>query len=175
MKKIKLYIAISLNGKVAKMDGGVEWLETVPNPEGTDYGYASFYDSIDTTIQGSKTYNQILSWDIEFPYKGKTNYVLTTQSTYVDTEDVTFLSENHVEVIKELKKGKGKDIWLIGGGKANSMLLDAGLVDEIIVFVMPIILENGIDVTATLMKDVPLKLSSTKSYKNGVVEMIYTC
>jgi len=77
VRKIKLYIATSLNGKIASSDGNVDWLESIPNPEKTDYGYKAFYDSIDTTIQGYNTYNQILNWDIDFPYKGKKNYVLT--------------------------------------------------------------------------------------------------
>ena len=158
MKKIKLYIAVSLNGKIAKADGGVDWLEAIPNPEKNDFGYAAFYDSIDTTIQGSRTYDQILSWGIEFPYKGKKNYVLTTNSSYKDTEDVSFISENHIEKLHQIKQGNGKDIWLIGGGKANSLLLDAGLVDEIIIFIMPIVLDEGIDLVSSLQMDIPLKL-----------------
>lgn len=77
MRKIKLYIASSINGKTAKIDGSVDWLEEIPKPEKADYGYAKFYESIDTTIQGSNTYQQIMNWGIGFPYKGKKNYVIT--------------------------------------------------------------------------------------------------
>ena len=73
MAKIKLYIAQSLNGKIAQKDGSVDWLNAVPNPEKTDYGFSGFLDSAGVTIQGYKTYKQLIDWEIEFPYKGKTS------------------------------------------------------------------------------------------------------
>lgn len=106
MKKLKLYIAISLNGIIAKANGSVDWLNAIPNPDKVDHGYAEFYDGIDTTIQGYITYKQIVDWGIEFPYKGKTNYVITRKSNIKNTEDVSFISENHIEFVKELKKRK---------------------------------------------------------------------
>lgn len=77
MRKIKLYIATTLNGKIARSDGSVDWLESIPNPEKIDYGYSEFYNSVDTTIQGNNTYKQIISWGINFPYTGKKNYIFT--------------------------------------------------------------------------------------------------
>ena len=65
MRKIKLYIAISLNGKIAKANGDVEWLNSIPNPKKNDFGYSEFYKSIDTTIQGHSTYQKILSMGIQ--------------------------------------------------------------------------------------------------------------
>ena len=56
MRKIKLYIAMSLNGKIAEKDGSVDWLYVKEGDEKPDYGYSKFYNSIDTTIQGSNTY-----------------------------------------------------------------------------------------------------------------------
>ena len=104
MRKIKLYIAISLNGKIANEDGGVDWLESIPNPEKIDYEYAKFYESIDTTIQGYKTYDQIIGWGIDFPYADKTNYVLTRKQKLLNTKYVEFVSENHIDFINKLKR-----------------------------------------------------------------------
>lgn len=174
MRKIKLYIATSLNSKIACSDGSVEWLENMPNPEKTDYGYTAFYDSIDTTIQGYTTYNQIIKWGIQFPYKGKKNYVLTKQRNIKNTEFVEFITENHVDFIKNIKEQNGGDIWLIGGSQANTLILNAGLLDEIIVFVMPIILSGGIDLFDAFPIQTHLKLLETKSYASGVVEMKYS-
>lgn len=173
MRKLKLYSACSLNGKIAKKDGSVDWLNEMPNPENTDHGFADFFDSIDTTVQGYKTYNQVISWDIEFPYNGKTNYVFTRNQKRVNTEDVTFIAENHIDFIKNLKRQNGKDIWLIGGGQINTMLWNAGLIDELIVFVMPIVLTEGIELFEGLPKESQLKLIDSKTYSNGVVEMRY--
>ncbi len=73
MKKVKLYIAMSLNGKIADRNGSVEWLEKLPNPENEDYGYVEFTETVDTTIMGNSTYQQIISWGIEFPYPNTKN------------------------------------------------------------------------------------------------------
>jgi len=173
VRKIKLYIATSLNGKIASSDGGVDWLENIPNPEKTDYGYAAFFNSIDTIIQGYNTYNQVINWGIDFPYKGKKNYVLTKKQNIKNTEFVEFVTENHVDFIKNLKEQKGGDIWLIGGGQANTLILNAGLLDEIQVFMMPIIISGGIDLFDAFPIQTQLKLLETKSYSSGVVEMKY--
>ncbi len=173
MRKIKLYIAISLNGKIAGTDGSVEWLENIPNPEKTDYGYYDFYNLVDITIQGNTTYNQVIGWGIDFPYKGKKNYVVTRKKDVVNTEFVEFITENHAEFIKKLKEENGGDIWLIGGSKVNTLVLDAGLLDEIIVFVMPVIISGGIELFDSFPKETELNLIGTKSYSSGVVELKY--
>jgi len=174
LRKIKLYIAISLNGKIASTDGSVDWLESIPNPEKLDYGYEAFYSSIEITIQGYTTYNQILRWGIDFPYKGKKNYVLTKKQHIENTEYVEFITENHIDFISELKKEDGGDIWLIGGGQANTMILNAGLLDEIQVFVMPIIISGGIDLFDAFPNEAHLNLIETLSYSTGVVGLKYS-
>jgi len=173
MKKIKAYLAISLNGKISRADGRVDWLDALPNPDKLDYGYFEFYDSIDTTIQGYNTYAQVIGWNIDFPYGTKKNYVLTKKQDVAPSEHVEFISENHVEFLKDLKTQKGKDIWLIGGGQVNTMLLNENLIDELIVHVMPIILPDGIELFELIPKETFLKLVNSKSYPTGVVELVY--
>lgn len=173
MRKIKLYIAQSLNGKIAQSNGSVDWLESIPNPDKLDYGYADFYNSVDTTIQGNKTYQQIMSWGIDFPYPDKKNYVLTRNSSLKNTEFVDFISENTIDFLRNLKNQEGKDIWLVGGGSINTMLFNENLIDEIQVFVMPIILSEGIEVFEALPKQNNLELIESKSYPTGAVELNY--
>ncbi|MFK8057255.1 MAG: dihydrofolate reductase family protein [Saprospiraceae bacterium] len=173
MQKVTLYIAISLNGKIAKPDGSVAWLENIPNPDLLDYGYADFYQSIGTTIQGRSSYDQVISWDIDFPYAGKTNFVFTRKQGLANTEHVTFISEDHVAFVKNLKSEKGDGIWLIGGGQLNTMFLNERLVDELRVFVMPIVLSEGIELFESLPNETALMLKSSNSYPTGVVELRY--
>jgi len=173
MRKIKLYIAISLNGKIASADGGVAWLDEIPNPEKTDYGYHDFYKSIDTTIMGFTTYQQVIDWGIDFPYADKKNYVLTTKTNLENTQYVEFIKEDHLDFIKKMKAEKGEDIWQIGGGLANTLLSNGGLIDEMIVHVMPIIVPKGIELFGGDPTQFQLKLKSCKSYSSGVVELRY--
>ena len=173
MRKIKAYLAISMNGKISRADGRVDWLETVPNPDKLDYGYSKFYESIGTTIQGYNTYAQVMAWDIDFPYADKKNYVLTRKQGLALTEHVEFIFENHIEFLRKLKKEDGKDIWLIGGGQVNTMLLNENLIDELIVHIMPIILPDGIELFELIPKETALKLVESSSYPTGVIGMKY--
>jgi dihydrofolate reductase len=173
MRKIILYIATSLNGKIARKDGSVDWLESIPDSEQIDYGYPEFYDSIDTTIQGFNTYDKIIGWGIDFPYPDKENYVLTNKKGLADTEYVKFIASNHVDFILNLKKQKGKDIWLIGGGKTSTMMLNEQLIDEIQLFIMPIIIPGGIELFDLIPEEKQLNLKEIKSYSTGAVELIY--
>ena len=174
MRKVILYIACSLNGKIAKSNGSVEWLQQVANPEKSDFGYNEFYGSVDVTIQGNNTWKQIESWGIEFPYKEKTNYVFTRNATIENNKYVQFISDNHAGFIRKLKEEKGKDIWLVGGNQLNSFFLAENLLDEIRVFIMPLILDKGIDLTGVLPTDVLLQNIKTEIYSNGVVEIRYS-
>jgi len=174
MRKIILYIAVSLNGKIARPNGSVDWLESMPNPEKTDYGYAEFLKSIDTTIQGHKTYKQLIRWGIPFPYTGKTNYVLTRNPDLQDNENVKFVKSNHPEFFKDLKNQEGKGIWLIGGGQINTLFLKEDLIDELRIFLMPIVIPGGIEIFDLLPRDKLLNLIETKSFSSGVVELKYT-
>lgn len=174
MRNIKLYIASSLNGKIADKDGSVDWLDKIPNPDKNDYGYAEFYSSVDATIMGNSTYKQIIDWGIDFPYKDKTNYVLTRNKYCKKADFVEFITENHIEFIRQLKLQAGKDIWLIGGGKVNSMLLDAGLIDEIHLFIMPVVLPGGIDLFESNHNLQLFKTIETKHYSSGVIKCLYS-
>lgn len=175
MRKIKLYIASSLNGYIAHPNGGVEWLDSIPNPEQTDYGYKSFYKRIDTTLMGYKTYQKIMSMGIDFPYSDKENYVITRKTHLAPSDDVEFISQNHLAFIQFLKEQEDKkDIWLIGGGEINSLLLQAKLIDELIIFLMPIVLTQGIKLFADIEKmGVQLSLKDNKQHSSGVMELHY--
>lgn len=173
MKKIKLYIAISLDGYIAKADGSVDWLHELPNPDKLDYGYFAFYDSVDTTLMGNKTYQQVLGFDMDFPYADKTNYVFTQNTELKDDGHAKYISKDHINFLKELKKGEGKDIWLIGGGQLNALLLHHRLIDEMQVYIMPILLGDGIPMFAKGKESIPLNLVHTETYSSGVVELRY--
>ena len=114
-----------------------------------------------------------MGWGIDFPYPDTKNYVITKKQELQDAEHVEFISESHIDFIRELKKQDGKDIWLIGGGQINTLLLNEGLIDEIQVFVMPIVLSGGIELFGALPTETKLKLVESKTHSTGVVEMKY--
>ena len=59
MPKCSVFIATSLDGFIARKNGNLDWLpgsDGVPGQSGEDYGYKSFFESIDALILGRKTY-----------------------------------------------------------------------------------------------------------------------
>ncbi|PSR52810.1 hypothetical protein AHMF7605_04365 [Adhaeribacter arboris] len=169
MRKLKLYIATSLDGKIARKDDSVDWL---PDPNaGEDYGYQNFLAEIDTLVMGYKTYEVCLKLG-EWPYEGKTTYVFTRDVTKPQIPAVQLISQNPVEFVKDLLQQEGKDIWLVGGGEINTLLHDAGLIDSYYIAFIPIILGEGIELLPEVRKQQNLVLTQHQVYENGLV-MLY--
>ncbi|NCC71526.1 dihydrofolate reductase, partial [bacterium] len=137
-KKIILYIAISLDGFIATKDGSVKWLDKY-NESKENMGYDDFIKSIDIVIMGNTTYQQILSFDCDYPYKNKKGYVFSNKKTKKD-ENITFVSGNIKKIINELEG----NIWLVGGANLTNQFINYNLIDEFILFTMPILLGKGI-------------------------------
>ena len=169
MRKVKLFIASSLDCYIAREDAGIDWLYT-----DADYGYAKFYDSIDTIIVGRKSYDQSLTFD-EYPYKGKKVYVFTRKKVRKNNneQDVEYIDTGIHDFVTSLTKSIGKDIGLLGGGEIVSILLNAGLVDEIILSIHPIILGRGIPLLRNIQKEVNLKLENLLSFESGLTQLYY--
>jgi len=77
MKKIILFMAVSLDSYIAEPDGSLEWLTSFPNPEKTDYGHNDFLSAIDTVIMGGRIYCELLNMDVIWPYKEQQTYVVS--------------------------------------------------------------------------------------------------
>lgn len=143
MAKIKLYIATTIDGYIARNNGNFDWLTDYPITSESDYGYAEFYNAVGTVIMGGQTYHSILSMDVEWAYKDKECYVITRNSM-IKNPHIKLLTDNIIEKIEFLKEKSEKDIWLVGGGQIVSMLLNHNLLDEMIITTVPILLGNGI-------------------------------
>lgn len=172
MKKIKLYIAASLDGYIARHDGDLDWLMEFPNPLKEDYGYKEFFASVDTVIMGGRTYRDIMCMDVVWPYKDKTTYIIT-RNPVMKIEKVNFITENIFETISQLRKEDGKDIWLVGGGELTTMLLNQDLVDEMIITYIPVILGNGVPLFPNSPKESRWDLVVNMGYQNGILQVIY--
>lgn len=175
MRKIILYIATSLDMKIADEYGGVEWLNLFQNTDESDYGYVDFYNATDTIIMGNNTYKTILNFGIEFPYKNHACFVFSRNAEHLDDENVFKVYAEYEMVVKKLKRQKSKkNIWLMGGGELASFFLENKWIDEIRLFVMPIILGNGIDLFTGHLNQKTLKFESSKNFTSGAVELIYS-
>lgn len=170
MKKIILYIAASLDQRIAEPDGSLEWLNEFPNPEKTDYGYKDLLASADTVIMGGRTYREFLNMDIIWPYSGQMAYVVSHHN-WGEKENIKFITENIIETISELRNQEGKDIMLVGGGELTSMLLAADLIDEMCILYIPVILGKGIALFPEQPKESTWKITKTEIYDSGVLKV----
>lgn len=172
MKKIILYIATSLDGRIAEPDGGLDWLTGFPNPEKTDYGYKNLLASVDTVIMGGKTYRELLNMDVIWPYLEQMTYVVSRHD-WGEKENIKFITENIIETISELRSKEGKDIWLVGGGELVSMMLTADLIDEMQICYIPVILGKGIPLFPEQPKESKWKITGSKVYESGILKVDY--
>ncbi|MPQ44388.1 dihydrofolate reductase family protein [Clostridium tarantellae] len=169
-RRVILYIAMSLDGYIARENGAIDWLLGDGSEPEADYGYADFYRSIDTVIIGRKTYDQIVNElsPNKWVYKGKKSYVFTN-SDYKRNDDVEFIKEDVCDFVNKLKEKKGKDIWILGGSSLADRLIKENLIDDYIISIMPTILGNGIQLFNKNNPEIKLKLKSVKSYNGSVL------
>ena len=140
--KVVLYIAMSLDGYIARKDGSVDWLFDVEG-DGGDNGYAAFYQTIGTVVMGRTTYEDVLKLSEEFPYADRPTYVLS-RSEQPPAPHVQFTTEPVEILIPRLKQASDDDLWIVGGGQLVQAVLEKQLLDEIEVAVIPKILGGGI-------------------------------
>ncbi len=174
MKKIKLYIAVSLDGYIARPDGDLDWLLTYPMHTGAEYGYKDLMDSIDTVIMGNLTYQELIVMSIDWPYKDKSTYILTRyKNNLPPKENVTYLTDDVIETIHQLKQQEGKDIWLMGGGQVITLLLNHDLVDEMQISYVPVILGEGIPLFPNKPKESKWELVNSTAFDSGILKVDY--
>jgi dihydrofolate reductase len=169
-RKVILYIASSLDGFIATKNHNLEWLFSVEGDN--DNGYSKFYDTIDTILLGRTTYEWILEHEKnKFPYIDKECYVFSKEER-TNTEYVTFVQNDVINFINNLKNKNGKDIWLVGGSVLINTLLSEKIIDELIITVAPVLIGQGIPLFNINNFNIKLDLNYIKRY-NQFVELSY--
>lgn len=171
MNKIILYIATSLDGFIADINGGVDWL---PHPkddaELEAVGYKDLMERIDTILMGSRSYKQILSFG-DWGWPDKHTYVFTSKKLEADKPYVSITHDNPFEFMAKFKdRTSDKDIWLLGGAELAKSFAQESLIDEIILTIVPQTLGTGIPLGLSFEK---FDLTNEKSLTDGMVQKIY--
>jgi dihydrofolate reductase len=172
MSEVIVYIAASLDGYIARKDDDVSWLDSY-QVACEDYGYSDFMKAIGTVIMGARTYDESIKHP-ERMFTGVKTYVLSDKTLPVPSgASVEFYNGNLKTLIDGIKNEDNRDIFVVGGGRAVCSFLNEGLVDELVHFVVPILLKEGIPLYSALSKEFRLKLVETTSYKTGIVKLHY--
>lgn len=170
--KVTLYIATSLDGHIAGVDGGLDWLPQI-SPEGEDYGYADFYADVDALVMGRTTYTLAQGFG-DWPYAGKPVYVYTHRELDAVPAGVTAIADEPATLLARLQAEGTRHVWLVGGANVVQDWMAAGLVDALILTVVPVLLGSGIALFSGIDPQ-RLVLTDCKRYPDGLVQLRYTC
>lgn len=168
-----VYIATSIDGYIAKKDGGLDWLNDIPNPEGSDFGFNDFIESIDAIIMGRKTFEIVLTFG-GWPYT-KPVFVLsnTLQSVPDNLKDkAEILTGTPEAIINEMNSRNYLNLY-IDGGKTIQDFLKHDLIDELIITRIPIILGEGIPLFDLLKDEQKYEHIKTDIFNNSLVKSHY--
>jgi dihydrofolate reductase len=184
--KAQYYCAASLDGYIAEADDTLAWLmeyegsfagEGVEPMKGS---YQSFYDGVGALVMGSATYEFILEHDgksDKWPYAGKPTWVLTSRDLprhgAVDA-DIRFANAEVPTLYDDMIAAAGeRNLWVVGGGNVASQFADNGLLDEVLVTVVPVVLGKGKPLFDNRVPGGPMQLTGTRTFDTGMVELRY--
>ncbi|HIU10107.1 MAG TPA: dihydrofolate reductase [Candidatus Avidehalobacter gallistercoris] len=175
MRKVILFIAMSLDGYIADNNGNVDWLLGHGNDSENIDIYSEFIQGVDTILMGWNTYHQITT-DLsptEWIYADLTTYVITHHKMN-NSEHIYFTDEAPAALLDRLKSTDGKNIWICSGANLVQQLMCDDLIDQYHISVIPTILGSGVQLFNNSAKEIKLKLLKTATY-NGITDLIYTC
>jgi len=168
-----VYIATSLDGFIATLDGGVDWLNEIPNPDRSDYGYAEFISGIDALVMGRRSFEKVLTfgaWPYDKPVFVLTNSLTELPEDFADKAEI--VSGEISEVVSRLNQ-RGYNNLYIDGGRVIQSILREDLIDEMIITRIPILLGDGIPLFDKLDRQLKLRHRKTEVYNNMLVKSCY--
>ena len=179
MRKVTLGLATSLDNYIARKDGGADWLRW--DKEVAEIS-AKFMKTVDALLIGRKTYEVMLNLG-QTSYPGAKNYVFSRAKENVAALTKTFakkmnanvevVTEDAAKFVKRLKAQKGKGIALFGGGDLARGLFEAGLIDQVVLNIHPILLGSGIPLFYEMKRHTDLRFVDARPLKNGSLVVSY--
>ncbi len=135
--KLTLLMAITLDGKIGKdSDHFPDWTEKADKKL-----FVEMTKRAGVIIMGSKTYDTIGS-----PLPGRKNMVLTRKDRTSDNSDLVFTSDSPSDILQKLETEGYSEAILAGGSKVNTIFAKAGLIDELVITISPLIFGSGLSI-----------------------------
>jgi dihydrofolate reductase len=170
MRKVVLGLGISLDGYIARPDGAVDFL-FMPK----DYSMGPFFKTIDAALMGRKTYEVGLRMSGgKIHTHGLRTYVFSRTLPPGERDGVIFTSDAPQKIVESLRKRKGKNIWLMGGGELARDFLKDDLVDELYLGVVPVLIGEGLPLFPPGFPQREFSLLENKTYSRGLISLKYT-
>lgn len=164
------YAAASADGFIAARDGGVSWLDPFNSPE---LGHGAFLARVGAVVVGRATYDQMLGFG-PWPYAGRRGLVVTSRPIVGLPEGVgAILPAELPAALAGLRARTPGDVWIVGGGRTARLCLDAGLVDELELYLVPRLLGDGVPLLERREAFARLRLLETRAFSSGVTLVRY--
>jgi dihydrofolate reductase len=190
VSKTQYYCAATLDGYIADADDGIDWLtgyegtyageEAEAGPMSEGGSYQEFYEGVGALVSGSVTYDFILDHIAgggQWPYAEKPCWILSSRDLPVpEGEGVDVRIENRSvrELYERMIESAGdRNLWIVGGGNVASQFADAGLLDEVLLTVVPVVLGEGKPLFDRALRSGPLQLIGVAPHANGMVGLSY--
>jgi dihydrofolate reductase len=192
MRKIILFMHMSLDGFIAKNDGAMDWV-TMDDSDGLgEYMFGNLWGKADAMILGRVLYK---GFEQAWPAMGKDptsskeivefakwienapKYVFSNTLEKAEWNNSHIVrAADDAAIIAEIKKFRmepGGDILLFGGASFSETVVRLNLVDEYRLKLEPIILGTGRPLFKDLTAQRKLHLVQSKSFSSGVVALFY--
>jgi dihydrofolate reductase len=181
MAKTTYYISSSVDGFVADDDDSLDWLYEIDRG-GRDV-FEPFIAEIGAFAMGAATYECVLrdsellthpeKWQEE--HRERPAWVFTHRELpKVPGADITFVSGDVQLAHQAMMHGaRGKNVWVAGGGALATAFVDAGLLDEIVLGVVPVLLGRGKPLFTGRLTSSRLSLVNVERF-GQVVYLTYT-
>ena len=171
-----VFIATSLDGYIARADGGIDWLEAANArvPPGEDCGYAAFMQSVDVLVMGRHSFEVVLGFG-HWPYGDKPVVVLSSRPLALPTRvpsTVGVSSETPAALLTRLSAQGARRVYVDGGLTIQRFLAD-GLIAEMTITRIPVLLGAGRPLFGPADRDVTLEHLGTRSWDFGFVQSKY--
>jgi dihydrofolate reductase len=166
MRSVVLAFGISLDGYIARKDHTYDYL-IMPKDFWKD-SMAPFFQSVDTAIMGRKT------WEIAGGFtKGMKTYVLSRTLPARKDGDPIVTSQSPKALVAAIRRTRGKDIYLAGGGELTRAFLKADLVDELYLGVVPVLIGDGVPAFPAGFSQRDFRLTECKTWSQGLISLRY--
>jgi dihydrofolate reductase len=164
--RISVFVGVSVDGFIARLNDGLDFLPENPEP----HGFEEFYASVDALAMGRRTFEKVLTYG-EWPYRDMRVVVLSSRSLDLPP-GVEQMSGAPAEIAAKLEAAGVKHLY-VDGGVTIQGFLRAGLIQRLIVTRVPVLIGEGIPLFGSLANDVKLRAVATKQYQSGLVQTEY--
>lgn len=166
---VRVFVACSLDGFIAGPDDDLSWLPS--SPEGEDFGYGAFMADTAALLMGRNTYEVVAGFDA-WPYGETLVFVATSRPLEATVETVHPIGGDPAALLAAVRAHSDGGIYLDGGALIRAFL-DAGLVDELTVSVIPIVLGAGAPLFAGTARRHALEFLDVTPHAGGLVQLRY--